>query len=244
MARFTVAQLNSYIADQYNTLWASGQEKTIQEMREATTSIMQEGFRQLTDVSPAVGTMFLIGSDPDNHFDLQMLQEGDAGSIELDDELTGFQLVPLFTGTGDGQVNPTAGTVIPSIPFDGESEIKQGEDVNTENMLKVEYQGFYNVVASCKPTVPNQQNREIETDLFVFDSSGNAIRSLGFIASANQSNSNRSFTQNIPNVNLNPDFLAAGEYLGLVARKFAGEGNTNVRFTKGFIQIKLAGFGQ
>lgn len=243
MARFTVTELNNYIDTQYNALWASNEGKTIQEMREAAASIQKETYRHQTNVSVAQGTMFIVGSDPNNVFDLQMLEEGDPSSLEVDGVFTGFQLVPLFTGSGIDQVNPTAGTVIESDPFDGVSEIVQGTGP-TENMLQVNYPGFYSVVASCKPTVPNQQNREIETDLFVFDSAGNVIRSLGFIASANQSNNNRSFTQNIPNVSLDPNFLAAGEYLGLVARKFAGEGNTRVRFTKGFIQIKLEGLGQ
>ncbi len=244
MARFTKAQKNAYRASQYASGWASGQSKTIEQMRDVCVATENEIDRHRPDESVCSGVLFLEGSDPDKQFDMELLDEGEAGTIVLDGVNTGYQLIPIFTGSGINQTTTPAGVVIPSTPFDGTSEVIQGETAATENMLKVQYSGYWSVVASCKPAPQGAQaNREIETDLFVFDSSGNALRSIGFVASANQSTGGRAFTQNIPRSTLAPTFLAEGEYLGLVIRKFLGEPQTDVRLSKAFIQIDLVSFG-
>ena len=244
MARFTKAQKNAYRASQYATGWASGEAKTIEQMREVCIETENEIDRHRPTESVCSGVLFLEGSDPDKQFDMELLDEGEAGSIVLDGVNTGYKLVPIFTGSGINQTTAPAGVVIPSTPFDGSSEIIQGETPATENMLKVEYSGYWSVVASCKPAPQGPQaNREVETDLFVFDETGTPIRDIGFVASANQSTGGRAFTQNIPRATLNPTFLTQGEYIGLVIRKFLGEPQTDVRLSKAFIQIDLVSFG-
>jgi hypothetical protein len=188
--------------------------------------------------------MFEIGSDEDNWFDMDLLEEGEAGSLSLPNEgPSGFQLVPIVTGNGT-QSNPASGAGINSPAFDGVEEVFLGSGA-TANMFKIDYDGKWDVVASCKPAPSgaNQNNREVETDLWVFDGTGVPKRSIGFIASANQGSNGRTFTQSIPRSTLNEAFLGDDEWLGLVVRKFSGEGITTVTLQKAFIQVTLTGLG-
>ncbi|MCP4928380.1 MAG: hypothetical protein GY918_04910, partial [Gammaproteobacteria bacterium] len=221
----------------------SGAGLTIQQIREGVAATIKESLRHLPNVSSAIGTMFEIGSIEDNWFDMTLLEIGDAGSLALPNGgPSGFQLVPLVTGNGT-QTNPQSGAAVDSTAFDGVSEISLGSGA-TANMLKIDYDGKWEVVASCKPAPSNQQNnREIETDLWVFDSAGAPIRSIGFISSANQGTNGRTFTQNIPRATLDASSLGANEWLGLVARKYAGEQPTTATLQKAFLQITLMGLG-
>jgi hypothetical protein len=205
-----------------------------------------ENFRHLPNVSSAFGTMFEIGSSPDNWFDMDLLEEGGGGLILPggDPSGTGFQLVPIVTGNDTSVAWPAAsGSALNSEAFDGVEEVFLGTGA-TANMFKIDYDGKWDVVASCKPAPDGtQNNREVETDLWVFDGTGTPVRSIGFIASANQGSGGRTFTQNIPRTTLNEVFLGDDEWVGLVVRKYAGEGNTTVTLQKAFIQITLTGLG-
>ena len=228
MARDSATELAQYIDDSLDQTLPSGQGLTIAQIREAIAATMKEALRQLPNFSECSMTL---------------LEEGEAGGIVLNGVETGYQLVPLVTGSGINQVNPTAGASIPSEPFDGLQEISSGTGP-TENMLCIDYDGYIDIVSSIKPApTGSQANREVEIDIMVFDSNGEALREIGFVASANQSTGGRAFTQNVARVTLSPDFLAAGEYVGLVIRKFLGEAPTTVRITKGFLQVTLNSLG-
>ncbi len=244
MARFSVTERNQYTIDQLNTEWASGEELTAQEMRESMSAYLNERDRHLPNVSESSGTMYLIGSNPDNLFDMTLLEEGQAGGIVINGEETGYQLVPIVTGSGINQTNPTSGVYVNSNPFDGITEVEGGSGA-TDNMLCINYKGYWDLVASIKPAPDgSQSNREVEIDIIVFDSSGNPLRAIGFVASANQSTGGRAFTQSIPRLTLSPDFLDIGEHVGLGIRKFTGEAPTTVRVTKCFLQVTLNALGE
>jgi len=244
MARFTVSERNQYLTD--STLTNAG--TTGPEL--AASRI--EADRHLPCVSPAAGTMFIMGSNPATHFEMELLELGQAGDgsttkgLNIDGVDTGYQLVPIVTGnsTASGWPNPS-GMAIESDDFDGSPEVFLGTGP-TENMLGVSYSGNWKVVASCKPapTGGNQNNRECEIDLVVFDSSGIPLRIVGFTASANQATNGRVFSMATPSVTLNSNTIQTGEYIGLVIRKFLGESPTTVKFSKGFIQITLESLAQ
>jgi len=211
----------------------------------AILSTMWESMRQLPSVSPANATMFEIGSNPDNWFDIELLDEGNGGLVLPDGDPagSGFKLVPIVTGNGT-QTNPESGAAFESNPFDGVTEISLGSGA-TANMFKIDYDGYWDVVASCKPApLSNQNNREIEIDLWVFDGTGAPKRSIGFIASANQGSNQRTFTQSIPRSTLNEAFLGDDEWIGLVIRRYEGEQVTSVRLQKAFVQVSLVGLGE
>ncbi len=243
MARLSATELEQYIDDSLDQSLPSGNALNMAQMRQAISATIKESLRQLPNTSECSGTMYLIGSDPANLFDMTLLEEGEVGGLILDGVETGYQLVPLVTGSGINQGNPNSGVSIPSEPFDGLNEISSGTGP-TENMLCIDYNGYIDLVSSLKPApTGSQANREVEIDIMVFDGSGTPLREIGFVASANQSTGGRAFTQNVARVTLSPDFLAAGEHVGLVIRKFAGEAPTTVRITKGFLQVTLNSLG-
>ncbi len=229
MARFTVSERNQYLTDATQ----AGARTTGPQL--AASRI--EADRHLPCVSPAVGTMFIMGSDSDRHFDMTLLQEGQAGGLVINGAETGYQLIPIITGSGIGQTTSPAGMFIPPDDFDGSPEVFLGSGA-TENMLGLDYSGNWKLVSSCKPS-PDQNNREVEIDLAVFDDQGVPIRIVGFTSSANQASNGRVFTISTPSVTVNSNTVQAGEFVGLVVRKFLGEGDTTVRFSKGFVQIDL-----
>ncbi len=245
MARFSKQELFDNVDSSLDASLPSGAGLTIQQIREGVAATIKESLRHLPNVSSASGTMFEIGSDEDNWFDLELKEEGEAGSLSLPNEgPSGFQLVPIVTGNDTSENWPSpSGTAFNSTPFDGVEEVLLGTGA-TNNMFKVDYDGKWDIVASCKPSPDGtQNNREVETDLWVFDGTGQPKRSIGFIASANQGSNGRTFTQSIPRSTLNEAFLGDDEWVGLVVRKYAGEGNTTVKLQKAFIQVTLSALG-
>ncbi len=245
MARFSKTELNDYIDESLTTGFGAGKGLSALQVADIVATTMKECLRHLPNVSSATGTMFEIGSNEDNWFELVLLEEGEAGSLSLPNEdPSGFQLIPIVTGNDTSENWPSpSGQAFNSPAFDGVEEVFLGTGA-TANMFKIDYDGKWDVVASCKPAPDgNQNNREVETDLWVFDGAGQPKRSIGFIASANQGSNGRTFTQSIPRSTLNEAFLGDDEWVGLVARKYAGEGSTTVKLQKAFIQVTLSALG-
>lgn len=257
-AKFTAVNAISSKAD-------GGGENTAEIVRDAINAVSlieelttKELYRQSVQVSPAQATMYLQGSslDADNNedkvFEMELLRAFDPDNTQnpndpngtgiiMDGVATGYQLIPIVTGNDSSLVWPaTSGFYIPSKPFDGEEEIFAGSGA-TENMLGIRYPANFSVIGSCKPELRsgNQNNREVEIDLIVFNSLGEPVRIIGFAQEANQMNNNKATSLITGRVNLSPNFLTGGEFLGLAIRKGVEEQATTVTMTKAYIQISM-----
>ena len=251
--RFTKSELEDYIKVQQKAtfqalitaLLPSSQELTMAQIRSGITGAMDvvfdmvwEGHRHSLDVSTAEGVMYQLGGDdPTGQFNMTLLNEGDAGSIVIDGEDTGYQLVPIVTGSSVG------GLYLPSDPFDGVSEIRQGV---IDNTLLIEHDGQISLAASClaEPTANN--NKQLDLDICVFDSNGDPLRLIGFRSTTNNGNNGRANTINIPSVDIQDNTLIpAGSSIGLVLRKSAAEtSSVTVTVLRSFVLISFRGLAK
>ena len=228
MARFTrQQQLDNIIVtakDDYNsevdTLLPSASQLTMEQIRDAlkaaqsnSLDAIAESFRHLYGVTNAEAVIAQIGGDvSDGQYEMTLLANGEAGGIVIDGVETGYQLMPIVNGAPI-----TPGLISPSDPFDGQSELDEGDIPNT---LKVRHDGQITISASCLPEVDGGQNRQIECDIAVFDDQGDAIGILGFRTSVNNSTGGRGNSATVPAFTIQSNaILPAGSNIGMVIRK-------------------------
>jgi len=245
MDRFSRQERRNYKLTQM----ASGQKLTSPQV----AAIDIECDRHLPSESSAEGAIYIIGSDPDNHFDMpELLEEGETGGYVHDfgdgPVETGYQLVPMISGTGINQANtaPVGGSN-DSTPFDGVSEIHAGlYGSAVQDMLQIEYSGQYLLTANVLPEpVGNNNNKELEGDLFIFDSAGNLKFPLQILASVNNSGNGKSNTMVYYPVTIESTAaLEVGDCIGLVLRKAAGETGVTPRIKKCSIFLTLLALKQ
>jgi len=240
VARFTKSQKAAGVSTSLDTGLPSASELTIEEIREAIASAINETERHLPSVSTAEGFIFQIGSIEDNWFNLELLEVGNGG---IDNQ--GYQIVPMITGSGINQVNPVAGSSIPSNPFDGASEITAGTGA-TENMISTTYAGQMVLTGHILAEPQSgQANRQIEVDIAIYDSQGNFKQFLQIDTSTNSSPAGKANTNNLFTVTIeDPIAYVNGDCLALVIRKHAGEPNTTVTIQKCALNLTLIGLRQ
>jgi len=254
MARFTKTELLDYIQNQTLTNvqsalssgLPSGQELTMSAMRDGIVSGftqalagVAEGFRHLTSVSNAEGILYQTGGDePSGQFSITLIQAGQPGGIVIDGVETGYQLIPIVTGA------PNGGVVINADDFDGASEIRQA--TANPDTLRIDHDGQITISASCLAEPSNQNNKQLDLDICVFDENGDASSLLGFRASTNNGSDGRANTSIIPCVTLqDTGTIPAGHSIGLVIRRSAAE-TTNVTVTmlRSFILASYTGLAK
>jgi len=214
--------------------------------------VNKEAFRNLPNISTADGQIYLIGSNPDNHFKMTLLEEGDVGGIVYDYGAgpveTGFQVIPMITGNGT-QTNPAndTGAYTPSNTFDGVSEIHGGADgTAVENMIQTDYTGQYllNGQVLFNPD-SGQSNRQVEVEVWLFSSTGVPKFPIRLLATGNLSPGDKSNTIPIlPAPIENATAYVAGDCLAMAVRKHSGEPNTTVTVQKCNLGLTLIGLGQ
>jgi len=259
MARFTKQELldnvlitakNDYNS-QVDSLLPSASGLTMEQMRDGLKEAVSfgfdaiaESFRHLQDVSNADGIIFQESGDQESgQFEMTLLEDGEVGGIVVPDPNggpdieTGYQLIPILTGSIDG------GDSFYSPPFDGVIEVGPG-DIN--DTLKIDHDGMLHVSGSflCDPDT-GQGNRQIEADICIYDSSGTAKRILGFKANVNASPGLKTSTNSLPSFTIQEGtILSGGDNIGLVVRKGSGEQATDVTFLRSFLQATYMGLAQ
>ena len=254
MARFTKTELLDQIATQtpanvtaaLPTLLPSGAGLTAEDFRDALSSmatIIQQGnseaMRHLTNVSNAEGVLYQLNGDlPSGQFDMTLLQPDEQGGIVINGEETGYQLVPIITGSSSG------GAVINSDAFDGISELRQA--TTNPDTLRVDHDGQIFLSASCLAEPSQQNNKQLEIDICVYNSAGVATSLIGFRSTSNVGSDGRTSTSIIPPVMLqDSNTIPAGSSIGLVIRKSALE-TTNVTITmlRSFVLASYTGLAK
>ena len=254
MARFTKTELLDYIsADTLTSVQASllqqlpsGSGLTMEQMRVGLGNVFStalngiaEGFRNLTNVSNAEGVLYQLGGDlPAGQFEMTLLQPGDSGGIIIDGEQTGYKLIPIIDGS------TTGGAVIESDLFDGVSEIRQAS--TNPNTLRIEHDGQIFLSASCLAEPSQQNNKQLEVDICVYNAAGVATSLLGFRSSSNVGSDGRTSTSIIPAVMLqDSSTIPAGSSIGLVIRKSAVESSVfTVTMIRSFILASYTGLAK
>ena len=248
MARMTSVEMDAYI-DATNgivgALIPDGGLNTAANMRTALATDnarFKEVIRNGLDKNPCHGVVYQIGSDPDNHFTMALLAAG-SGQGYSD---TGYQLVKMITGNGTQAVpaNPTGGST-PSDPFDGVSELKAGILPATENMMEVGYSGQFTVTGQTLTTPTSGTNKQIETDVALFDENGDYVTILNILASVNGNSPDKINTNVIyPAVINNPVAIPQGHHLGLVIRRNASESAFSVLVRKAVLGVTMTSLEQ
>lgn len=240
MARLTKTELLNGVSQSLNLGLPSGQALTIAQIRAVIEVTINNALLQLPNVSTAEGFTFETGSDPDNWFDLTLLETGGGG---INNE--GWQIVPMITGSGINQVNPTAGAAINSLDFDGAPEITAGTGL-TENMICTTYGGQLLITGHIlAEPAGGQSNRQIEVDIAIYDSAGTLKVLLSIDTSTNSSPAGRANTLNTFSVVLeDPTLIADGDCLALLIRKHEGEPSTTVTIQKCALNLTLLGLRQ
>ena len=252
--RFTKTELLDYISqatlNSVNTTLLqqlpSGSGLTMEQMRVGLGNVFSaaldgvaEGFRQLTNVSNAEGILYQVGGDlPAGQFEMTLLQPGDVGGIVIDGVQTGYTLIPIITGSSTG------GVVIESDPFDGVVELSQSP-INPDTML-VDHDGQIFLSASCLAEPSQQNNKQLEIDICVYNPAGVATSLLGFRSSSNVGSDGRTSTSIIPPVMLqDASTIPAGSSIGLVIRKSALETtNFTVTMLRSFVLASYTGLAK
>ena len=256
MARFTKTELLDQIATQtpasvtaaLPTLLPSGAGLTAENFRTALssmTTIIQQGnaeaMRHLTNVSNAEAVLYQLNGDtPAGQFEMTLLKAGEAGEggIVINGEETGYKLIPIITGS------TTGGVAINADPFDGVSELRQSP-VNPDTLL-VEHNGQIFLSASCLTEPSQQNNKQLDIDICVYNSAGVATSLIGFRSSSNVGSDGRASTSIIPPVMLqDSNTIPAGSSIGLVIRKSALETtNFTVTLFRSFILASYVGMAK
>ena len=252
--RFTKTELLDQIATQtpasvtaaLPTLLPSSAALTAEDFRAALssmTTIIQQGnaeaMRHLTNVSNAEGVLYQLNGDtPAGQFDMTLLQPGEEGGIVIDGVETGYTLIPIITGS------TTGGVVIESDPFDGVAELSQSP-INPDTLM-VDHDGQLFLSASCLAEPSQQNNKQIEIDICVYNSAGVATSLLGFRSSSNIGSDGRASTSIIPPVMLqDSSTIPAGSSIGLVIRKSAQESTTfTVKMLRSFVLASYTGLAK
>ncbi len=252
--RFTKTELLNYIeADTLNNVSASfesalpsGAGLTMEQMRVGLVSGVgvalagvAEGFRQLSNVSNAEAVLYQLNGDTAaGQFEMTLLEPGEVGGIVIDGVETGYQLVPIITGSTAG------GAVINSDEFDGVVELGQSQ-VNLDTM-RIDHDGQIFLSASCLAEPSNQNNKQLEIDICVYNAAGVASSLIGFRSTNNVGSDGRTSTSIIPPVMLQDSVtIPAGSSIGLVIRKSALESsNVTIKMLRSFIIASYTGLAK
>jgi len=252
--RFTKTELLNYIeADTLNNVSAdfdsalpSGAGLTMAQMRSGLVSGIgvalagvAEGFRQLTNVSNAEAVLYQLNGDTAaGQFEMTLLEPGEVGGIVIDGVETGYQLVPIITGSTAG------GAVINSDEFDGVVELGQSQ-VNLDTM-RIDHDGQIFLSASCLAEPSTQNNKQLEIDICVYNAAGVPTSLIGFRSTSNVGSDGRTSTSIIPAVMLQDSVtIPAGSSIGLVIRKSALESsNVTIKMLRSFIIASYTGLAK
>ena len=175
---------------------------------------------------------------PAGQFDMTLLQPGEVGGIVINGEETGYQLVPIITGSSSG------GAVINADAFDGVSELRQA--TTNPDTLRVDHDGQIFLSASCLAEPSQQNNKQLEIDICVYNPAGVATSLIGFRSTSNVGSDGKTSTSIIPPVMLqDSNTIPAGSSIGLVIRKSALE-TTNVTITmlRSFVLASYTGLAK